>query len=133
MEVDMQSPPPTFRSVHPMTYTTKRPRSPGSPIQERQAKRLSLALGEGHFNRCSPSVVSDGMPGDNRLPNHDDWVRQARELTIGSPLAVGFSSVMDGNATQSRVDEHMVSARPHPSVEDVWDCHVVLTRSAARL
>ncbi|KIJ16737.1 hypothetical protein PAXINDRAFT_98551, partial [Paxillus involutus ATCC 200175] len=104
MEVDMQSPPSTFRA--PMGYTIKRPRSPGSPTQERQAKRLSLAVGEGSFSRRSP-MVSDVMTGGSRLPNHDDWVRQARELTIGSPLTVGFPPVMDVGGTQSRVDEHM--------------------------
>ncbi|KIK95249.1 hypothetical protein PAXRUDRAFT_827208 [Paxillus rubicundulus Ve08.2h10] len=104
MEVDMHSPPSTFRA--PMGYTVKRPRSPGSPTQERQAKRLSLAVGEGSFNRRSP-MVSDVVTGGSRLPKHDDWVRQARELTIGSPLGVGFPPVMDVGGTQSRVDEHM--------------------------
>ena len=36
MEVDMQSPPPSFR---PVPFTIKRPRSPGSPTQERQSVR----------------------------------------------------------------------------------------------
>lgn len=37
MEVDMQSPPSTFR---PVPFAIKRPRSPGSPTQERQTVRL---------------------------------------------------------------------------------------------
>ncbi|KIJ68932.1 hypothetical protein HYDPIDRAFT_105463 [Hydnomerulius pinastri MD-312] len=116
MEVDMQS--PSFRTARSMGYTTKRSRSPGSPSQERQAKRLSLAIGEGHFARRSPSVVSDAMASDCHLPKQDDWVRQARELTIESPLTVGYPPVVDGGATQSRSDEHMAidhedTLRPH--------------------
>lgn len=43
MEVDMQSPPPTFR---PVAFAIKRPRSPGSPTQERQTVR-ALTFGRG--------------------------------------------------------------------------------------
>jgi hypothetical protein len=126
MEVDMQSPPTTFRSV---AFTIKRPRSPGSPTQERQTvrawqlflrvcslrllqKRLSLApVGlEGQCVRRAPTAP-DGV--DGRAASQDDWVRQARELSIASPLSVtvGFPPAMNGSGTvaQSRVDEHMVS------------------------
>jgi hypothetical protein len=127
MEVDMQSPPTTFRSV---AFTIKRPRSPGSPTQERQTvrawqlflrvcslrllqKRLSLApVGlEGQCVRRAPTAP-DGVV-DGRAASQDDWVRQARELSIASPLSVtvGFPPAMNGSGTvaQSRVDEHMVS------------------------
>jgi hypothetical protein len=103
----MQSPPTTFRSV---AFTIKRPRSPGSPTQERQTKRLSLApVGlEGQCVRRAPTAP-DGV--DGRAASQDDWVRQARELSIASPLSVtvGFPPAMNGSGTvaQSRVDEHM--------------------------
>ena len=60
------------------------------------------------------STASDGV-ADGRMANQDDWVRQARELSIASPLSVtaGFPHTMDGTGSaavaQSRVDEHMVS------------------------
>ncbi|KAI9570414.1 hypothetical protein HD554DRAFT_2081847 [Boletus coccyginus] len=108
MEVDMQSPPSTFRTV---AFTIKRPRSPGSPTQERQTKRLLLApVGlEGQCVRRT-STASDGV-ADGRMASQDDWVRQARELSITSPLSVtaGFPFAMDGHGTvaHGRVDEHM--------------------------
>lgn len=51
MEVDcnMQSPPPTFR---PVGLTVKRPRSPGSPTQERLTVRASR-LWEGSADRAA--------------------------------------------------------------------------------
>ena len=49
---------------------------------------------------------------DRRTTTQDDWVRQARELSITSPLSVtvGFSSEPEAGhtLTHSRVDEHMV-------------------------
>lgn len=60
---------------------------------------------------------------DGRLANQDDWVRQARELSIASPLSVtvGFPSVLDASPTvaQSRVDEHMVSPLLGICVNDI--------------
>jgi len=51
------------------------------------------------------------------MVSQDDWVRQARELSITSPLSVtaGFPFVMDGHSTvvHGRVDEHMVSPLRH--------------------
>ncbi|KAG6376527.1 hypothetical protein JVT61DRAFT_2521 [Boletus reticuloceps] len=138
MEVDMQSPPPTFRPM-PLT-TVKRPRSPGSPSQERQTvrdlaqrvplrvliaglqKRPSLApVGLEGYGLRRASTASDGV-ADGRMAKQDDWVRQARDLSITSPLSVtaGFPLTMvseGGDATVAqtlsspRVDEHMVS--PH--------------------
>ncbi|KAF8557344.1 hypothetical protein OG21DRAFT_1494921 [Imleria badia] len=107
MEVDMQSPPSTFR---PVTFSIKRPRSPGSPTQERQTKRLSLApVGlEGQYVRRA-STAFNGV-ADGRMVGQDDWVRQARELSIASPLSVtaGFPPAMDGRATVAQTrDEHM--------------------------
>lgn len=130
----MQSPPSTFR---PVAFAIKRPRSPSSPTQERQTvrapnfssegvcaiahwhlvdllqKRLSL-LPVGSEGQCGrrASIAPDGVM-DGRMANQDDWVRQARELSIASPLSVtvGFPPVLDGNVTvaPNRVDEHMVS------------------------
>lgn len=58
------------------------------------------------------STAPDGVV-DGRVASQDDWVRQARELSIASPLSVtvGFPPAVDGSAAvaQSRVDEHMVS------------------------
>ncbi|KAH7889260.1 hypothetical protein F5I97DRAFT_2052634 [Phlebopus sp. FC_14] len=107
MEVDMQSPGPSFRTARgSMGYATKRPRSPESPSQERQSKRISLALGDGHFTRRASTVASDAI-ATAYLPHQDDWVRQARELTIQSPLTVGCLPVLDAESSQSRADEHM--------------------------
>ncbi|KAG8217900.1 hypothetical protein J3R82DRAFT_6066 [Butyriboletus roseoflavus] len=137
MEVDMQSPPSTFR---PVAFAIKRPRSPSSPTQERQTKRLSL-VPVGSEGQCvrRASVAPDGV-ADGRVPNQDDWVRQARELSITSPLSitVGFPSVLDGGATGalSRVDEHMavddeesqvLRVHPHPGGSRPWSttkCHL---------
>lgn len=125
----MQSPPSTFR---PLAFAIKRPRSPGSPTQERQTKRLSLAP-VGLEGQCiRRATAPDGVVG-GRAASQDDWVRQARELSIASPLSVtvGFPPAMDGSTAvvQSRVDEHMavdyeesqtLRAHVHPGSSRPW-------------
>ncbi|KAG2157393.1 hypothetical protein DEU56DRAFT_764408 [Suillus clintonianus] len=88
MEVDTHSPSP--RMTRSFNYSLKRPRSPGSPSQERQPKRSSLALQDTYpSRRASSSVFSANQSSSNHhQPSPDDWVRQASDLSIGRPLSV---------------------------------------------
>ncbi|KAG9318875.1 hypothetical protein JVU11DRAFT_982 [Chiua virens] len=115
----MHSPPSTFR---PMSFTSiKRPRSPGSPTQERQTKRPALApiSGEVQGARRVCTAPEGGMA--RRLAGQDDWVRQAMELSIASPLSVtvGFQSAMEGSGAvaQTRTDEHMAVDYEEPQTQ----------------
>lgn len=88
MEVDTHS--PSTRMTRSFNYSLKRPRSPGSPSQERLPKRSSLALQDTYLSRrASSSVFSANQSSSNHhQPSPDDWVRQASDLSIGRPNSV---------------------------------------------
>lgn len=88
MEVDTHS--PSSRMTRSFNYSLKRPRSPGSPSQERQPKRSSLALQDTYLSRRASSSVfsANQSSSNNHQPSPDDWVRQASDLSIGRPNSV---------------------------------------------
>lgn len=88
MEVDAHS--PSTRMTRSFNYSLKRPRSPGSPSQERQPKRSSLALQDTYLSRRASSSIfsANQSSSNNHQPSPDDWVRQASDLSIGRPNSV---------------------------------------------
>lgn len=89
MEVDTNS--PSTRMTLSFNYSLKRSRSPGSPSQERQPKRSSLALQDTHLSRRASSGISVSAnlcSSNHQQPSPDDWVRQASDLSIGRPNSV---------------------------------------------
>ncbi|KAG2116700.1 uncharacterized protein F5147DRAFT_674029 [Suillus discolor] len=88
MEVDTHS--PSTRMTRSFSYSLKRPRSPGSPSQERQPKRSSLALQDTYLSRRASSIVfsANQNSSNHHQPSPDDWVRQASDLSIGRPSSV---------------------------------------------
>lgn len=88
MEVDTHS--PSTRMTRSFNYSLKRPRSPGSPSQERQPKRSSLALQDTYLSRRASSSVfsANQSSSNNHQSSPDDWVRQASDLSIGRPNSV---------------------------------------------
>jgi len=88
MEVDTHS--PSTRMTRSFSYSLKRPRSPGSPSQERQPKRSSLALQDTYLSRRASSIVfsANQSSSNHHQQSPDDWVRQASDLSIGRPSSV---------------------------------------------
>ncbi|KAG0705010.1 hypothetical protein DFH29DRAFT_997063 [Suillus ampliporus] len=106
MEVDTNSPSP--RMTRSFNCSLKRPRSPGSPSQERQPKRSSLALQDAYLSRRPPSSVfsANQSSSNHHQPSPDDWVRQASDLSIGSLLGVDPLPTPSGDGGQIQ-DENM--------------------------
>ncbi|KAG2158414.1 uncharacterized protein EDB93DRAFT_1121317 [Suillus bovinus] len=88
MEVDTHS--PSTRMARSFNYSLKRSRSPGSPSQERQPKRSSLALQDTYLSRRASSIIfsSNQSSSNHHQPSPEDWVRQASDLSIGCPSNV---------------------------------------------
>ncbi|KAJ8597911.1 hypothetical protein M405DRAFT_855201 [Rhizopogon salebrosus TDB-379] len=103
MEVDTHSPSRIFN------YSLKRPRSPDSPSQERQAKRPTLALEDGYLNlRPHSSFFSASQSlNDHHQPSPEDWVRRASDLSIGTPLSGGPVPSPSGDIGQAGQDVNM--------------------------
>ncbi|KAG1754469.1 hypothetical protein EDB19DRAFT_656660 [Suillus lakei] len=125
MEVDTHS--PSTRMTRSFNYSMKRPRSPGSPSQERQPKRSSLALQDTYISRrASSSVFSANQSSSNHhQPSPDDWVRQASDLSIGCPLSVDAVPSPSGDVQ----DENMALDQD----ESPKSCSAVLVFSPPRL
>ncbi|KAG1756486.1 uncharacterized protein EDB91DRAFT_18411 [Suillus paluster] len=128
MEVDTHSPSP--RMTRTFNYSLKRPRSPASPSQERQPKRSALALQDACPSRRPPSsVLSTNQTADNRhQPSPDDWVRQASDLTIGTPLSLDPLPSPSGDGGQVQ-DENMALDLDEPPKS----CPAVLAFSSPEL
>ncbi|KAH7922838.1 hypothetical protein BV22DRAFT_1197150 [Leucogyrophana mollusca] len=107
MEVDMHS--PSLRSPRSSSYAMKRPRSPGSPSQERQSKRLSLAIEDPRSYRVIQTpFLNAATHGDGgRQSGSEDWVRQAQDLSIDSPLIPDGPSLHLHDSEQHGMDEIM--------------------------
>lgn len=127
MEVDTHS--PSTRMTRSFNYSLKRSRSPGSPSQERQPKRSSLALQDTYLSRrASSSVFSTNQNSSNHhQPSPDDWVRQASDLSIGRPNSV--DPVPLPSVTGDVQDENMAL---DPD-EHLKSCSSVLVFSPPRL
>ncbi|KAG2041766.1 hypothetical protein BDR03DRAFT_945596 [Suillus americanus] len=127
MEVDTHS--PSTRMTRSFNYSLKRPRSPGSPSQERQPKRSSLALQDTYLSRrASSSVFSANQSSSNHhQPSPDDWVRQASDLSIGRPNSV--NPVPSPSMTGDIQDENMALDPDEP----LKSSSSVLVVSPARL
>lgn len=124
MEVDTHS--PSTIMTRSFNYSLKRPRSPGSPSQERQPKRSSVALQDAYLSRRASSSVNQSS-SNHHQPSPDDWVRQASDLSIGRPNSV--DPVPSPSVTGDVQDENMALDPDEPSKS----CSSVLVFSLPRL
>ncbi|KAF9466353.1 hypothetical protein BDZ94DRAFT_1319611 [Collybia nuda] len=109
MEVDLHNS-PSFRTIR-----SKRPRSPeGSPL-ERPPKRLSLAIISGDAVTIASPMSALGhryingpwsSPSSSRHPS-EDWVRQADELSIDSPVIPVADPFLGVAVEKQQQDEDM--------------------------
>ncbi|KAH7910655.1 hypothetical protein BJ138DRAFT_1152437 [Hygrophoropsis aurantiaca] len=107
MEIDMHS--PSFRGPRSSSYSMKRARSPDSPSQERQSKRPTLAITNPSrsYNYGQTPFLSPPHIEGGRQPGAEDWVRQAQDLRIESPLIPDGPPLPVHEIEQLRMDENM--------------------------